>query len=311
MGCGCFETSVYHLQKCDDRALTHGQHYGNLHNDLSPKDPWTADTSRAWTRFDGLPQPTDLGIVLEYVMSKANLSPMEYSCQPGTEYLATDPMSVPGLESLIQSGSEGRTSDIVFKLPKDEPPTPDVFSKLPIELRRMIAEALPSKDFGNLRIASAAFTEVPQSYFHNRIKREMPWVWEIDSLPLPANEVNWFGLWTKLASADGGSYEDEKKRVWARRQLRQLKDRVERMIDGEETGENQAGMYEQAMESGKEHIMKQFRALKDVGMWKNDKKATELRGLRNRRRIYCDVEEMLTRIRELRIRDDTLSVTEV
>jgi hypothetical protein len=173
---------------------------------------------------------------------------------------------------------------------------------LPVEIRRLITEALPRKDVVSLRVASSSFTELPQSYFHHLIKAEMPWVWEVDSLS--AQEVNWHRLWCELSAADGGSYVDEKKRVWARRQLKQLRDRVELMLDNDETGENQAKMYQQAMERGNEHIMKQFRVLKKTGYWENDKKATELKGLRNRRRIWSDLDGILDRVEEMRLKDE-------
>ena len=153
----------------------------------------------------------------------------------------------------------------------------------------------------NLRIASASFTEVPQSYFQRLIQRDMPWVWEVESLP--AKEVNWYNLWMNLASADGGSCEDEKKRLWARRQLMQLTERIERMLDDDETVENQAKACADAGTQGREHIMKQWRALKGIGMWKNDKKGTELRGLRSRRRIYGAIEQILDRIDRIKCND--------
>lgn len=192
-------------------------------------------------------------------------------------------MDVPGLDELIKFGSEGRVSDIAFSSPRTAPTTRDVFSTLPVELRRAIAESLPRKDLANLRIASATFTELRQSYFHHLIKTEMPWVWEIDALP--ADEVNWHGLWCKLSAADGSSYGDEKKRVWARRYLRTLFDR------------SAAGDLNR--EEAPAEVMRLFRILKQRGTWP-DTKATELRGLRNRRRIYGDIERILTAIQDER-----------
>jgi hypothetical protein len=280
--------------------------YGNLKNGLSPKSAWADDNPHTWNRFDGFPQPTDLGIVLrgeEWSRLDVRMV-LRYFHEPGTEYLAADPMNVPGLDELITTGSQGRVSDVAFSSPRDPTQTQDVFSILPVEIRRVILEALPRKDVVNLRIASSNFTVLPQSYFHHLIKTEMPWVWEVDSLS--AQEVNWHGLWCKLSAADGSSYVDEKKRVWARRQLKQLTDRVELMMEKDETGENQAEMYQQAMERGKEHIMKQFRVLKKMRFWENDKKATELKGLRNRRRIWSDIDGILDHVEEMRLKDELL-----
>ena len=284
----------------------HQQKLGNLNNGLSRRDAWTHDKPDTWTRFDGFPQPTDLGIVLrgeEYSRVNVRLETRYYH-EPGTEYLAADPVTVPGLDELIAAGSEGRVSDIAFSSPRDLSQTQGLFSILPVEIRKTIMEVLPRKDVVNLRVASSAFTELPQSYFHHLVKAEMPWVWEVDSLP--AQDVNWHGLWCRLSAEDGGSYVDEKKRVWARRQLRQLTDRTELMLDEDETGENQAKMYQQAMKRGKEHIMKQFRVLRQTQFWGDDKKATELRGLRNRRRIWSDIDGILDRVEEVRLNDELL-----
>jgi hypothetical protein len=60
------------------------------------------------------------------------------------------------------------------------------------------------------------------------------------------------------------------------------------------------------MERGNEHIMKQFRVLKKTGYWENDKKATELKGLRNRRRIWSDLDGILDRVEEMRLKDELL-----
>ena len=280
--------------------------HGNLNNGLSPKFVWAEHSPRTWTRFDGIPQPTDLGIVLrDEVYSRLDVRMVvRYMHEPGTEYLAVDPVNVPGLDELIVAGSQGRVSDIALSSPRASVQAQEVFSVLPVEIRKIILKALPRKDVVNLRIASSTFTEVPQSYFHYLIKAEMPWIWEIDSLS--AQEVNWHGLWCKLSAADGGSHVDEKKRVWARRQYVQLEDRTEFMLDNDETRENQATKYQQAMEIGKNHIMKQFRVLNKMQFWGNDKKATELKGLRNRRRIWRDIDGILDRVEEMQLKDELL-----
>ena len=65
-------------------------------------------------------------------------------------------------------------------------------------------------------------------------------------------------------------------------------------------------MFAQAMEQGQEHIMKQFRVLNKMQFWGGDKKATELRGLRNRRRIWNDLEGILDRVEKLRVKEEQL-----
>jgi hypothetical protein len=52
--------------------------------------------------------------------------------------------------------------------------------------------------------------------------------------------------------------------------------------------------------------MKQFIVLKTTGYWENDKKATELKGLRNRRRIWSDLDGILDRVEDMRLKDELL-----
>lgn len=304
--CGDGEEYVRQHRHRSARLLIALQKHGNPVNEfMADPNMWSNEDISPEMRSVDLRLPSDMNLVLssdQYVKDERfNLQMLIYAsfvCEPGTEYLDTNPLDDPGIDDLIKISSQGRSSNIALASPRNAANQSDVFSRLPTELRQIVAAMLPWKDLVNLRIASATFTAIPQSYFQHLVRTQMPWMWELDSLP--AKEVNWYGLWCKFSSADGGSGEDEKKRIWGRRQLMQLTERTNRMLDEDETGELQATMYADAMTSGREHIMRQFRALRGIGMWQNDKKATELRGLRNRRRIYGEIERILDRIQEIR-----------
>ena len=79
----------------------------------------------------------------------------------------------------------------------------------------MIVDLLSRRDVANLRLASLSFVQLPQTYFHQLVKTEMPWVWEIESLQ--PNQIDGHELWRKLSAADGGPCKDEEERKWGAR----------------------------------------------------------------------------------------------
>lgn len=54
----------------------------------------------------------------------------------------------------------------------------DSFMILSLELRLQILSSLTSKDIANLRLATPCFRQLPISFFHTLINKEMPWLWE-------------------------------------------------------------------------------------------------------------------------------------
>lgn len=138
--------------------------------------------------------------------------PKWHSPIAGTEYLAANPVNIPGLETLIEN-CEDAASDVVFsQLPESSPSARDPFQLLSPELRIMLLDLLESKDVANLRLCSKVFSQLPRSYFRRLIRREMPWVWEIDDLQASRRSIDWYSLWNRLAVADGGDCSDEKAR---------------------------------------------------------------------------------------------------
>lgn len=186
---------------------------------------------------------------------------------PGTEYLVADPVRVPGLEELLDScilEDDGPRKDIAFDALTSAPSAADPFAVLPPELKLMLLLRLESTDICNLRLASRSFVQLPQKLFRVTVQA-MPWVWE--QKRLEHRPVDWHMLCLKLCQADGRPEADQTERQRLNEHSNELK------IDG------------------------RTRELYGPGpQWP---KRTELRGLRNRRRIYCDIQEILDRIAAL------------
>ncbi|KAE8327871.1 hypothetical protein BDV39DRAFT_204587 [Aspergillus sergii] len=56
---------------------------------------------------------------------------------------------------------------------------PDNFSRLPQEIRNMILSYLNSQDIATLRLVSRTFYQLPVFLWYRLLKEEMPWLWEI------------------------------------------------------------------------------------------------------------------------------------
>jgi hypothetical protein len=166
---------------------------------------WLLRSSKGdYPRFTGFDERKDVTIVGE----------QWYYHLPGTEYLAANPVEIPELTRLIKSHTES-SSDVVF-INLDGSTARDPFHVLSPELRAMLLEMLEPRDVANLRLSSKAFSQLPQTYFKHLIRREMPWVWELQDIHSAIETrrgINWFSLWNALFAADGGSCADEKNRA--------------------------------------------------------------------------------------------------
>ena len=214
-----------------------------------------------------------------------------------------DPIDVPGLNKLLESciSLEGRDSDEVFAASGlvKEP-----FAALSPEVHLQILELLSRRDAANLRLASPCFRQLPQSYFHHLVQSEMPWVWEIESLQ--PRHIDWYQLWCLLFAADGDGGMDEKEREWKSKLQRAKNGLVE--IDLEQQGkmyldEDYASCLEVAIERVNRETEAKIKEGYDSGIWSTRIDVHKvLKGLRNRRRIYGDVQEILRRIEALNLK---------
>lgn len=162
----------------------------------------------------------------------------------------------------------------------------------------MLLDHLDVKDVAKLRLASAAFRQLPQSFFRQLILRRMPWVWEIRSLNNQARGTDWYRLWLALSSADGGARRDEQERLGLSQVRRAAFSRVQDDLKqrGLEWGNPEFfNTFKERAPNYDEQAESEIREAYASGKWQR-KKGTEINGLRNRRRVWEDVEEILRRI---------------
>jgi len=278
-------------------------------------------------RFRHFPRTADLEIVsglwwvsdqeCESITLEADLHP-RYYCEPGTEYLVAVPIRVPGLDDLVRSCLRSEdVSDVVFASPARATRQPsDAFEMLPAELCSIVLELVTPRDVAALRLVSPAFTQLPQMYFNHLVRSEMPWMWEINELSLPLRQMDWYRLWCALAKADGGPRSDERERAYIIRCWEATHKRAMAAAESEGWDRNNPGLNREA--SHWEGRIRWWDSLYTPFHKAADEEAevqigtdfsfrglsrpmgTELRGLRNRRRIYADIEEILRRIEESR-----------
>ncbi|KAI7439664.1 hypothetical protein KC336_g2610 [Hortaea werneckii] len=178
--------------------------------------------------FEGMPRNPDVELVSE-----------EWnSARPGTEYLAADPIDVPGLSTLIKSCllKEGDVCESVFDACehiKNSAEHSDPFTRLPPELQHILLKHLWRQDVANLRLVSPVFKHLPQTYFRHLVETEMPWLWEVSGLP--KHQIDFYRLWCRLHEADGGSQQDLHERQWLeqtpRKKLDALRDELENELE--------------------------------------------------------------------------------
>lgn len=129
--------------------------------------------------------------------------------------------------------------------------------------------------------------------------------WELDSLP--PKDVNWHKLWCDLSDADGGARRDEAVRPW--REYLKFPDRISETwveILPELEQEELKGFMEGpgyysswGIPEGKEERVKEIVAKympPGESSWPSPK---QLHGLRNRRRIYEDLQDAINKIKAL------------
>lgn len=164
--------------------------------------------------------------------------------EPGCEYLVANPIDIPSFPLLLKScvkekmvvfpAGKGGSSLVPydvnhgiysFKHPgptaslyhhSEDPPATshfDGFMKLPSELRYQILNSLSSRDIANLRTVTPAYRQLPVILFRSLIRREMPWLFEVENMPI--GTTDWFMLYKMVK----GCWQDLKglrnrKRIW-------------------------------------------------------------------------------------------------
>jgi hypothetical protein len=155
----------------------------------------------------------------------------------------------------------------------------DVFSSMPPEIRLLLVSFLGASDLNNLRIASKAFTSLPNSVWRRLVREEMPWLWE------SSEEVHVPSLWTAVTANDLKLFIEARKHYSA--QLKDVYTPISEAVD--------------FLLPFPKAVPNQLQLPRGDTNWHGvytqiKKNWISLKGLRNRRRIWEDVEEIIKRI---------------
>jgi hypothetical protein len=227
----------------------------------------------------------------------------------GDEYVAANPLYIPGLISILESAvvtdsSFSPRSSAFAPLPsqpldqRGEIAKKDPFLTLPQEMREHVVDYLDSKEIAALRLASRAFHDLPMSLWYTLLRREMPCLWEVYSDLTP-------NLWTAVEVVDlkrevkeGEEHENYKA---IRRHI--VKEEIPEALEEWEkqqpkfVGTDAKGKAQRMAESVGRMLGREYT---NWHLLYKEIKEAKLKGLRNRERIWGDVGSILEQISRLR-----------
>ncbi|RFU72410.1 hypothetical protein TARUN_9860 [Trichoderma arundinaceum] len=237
-----------------------------------------------------------------------------WHCMIGSEYLAANPIFIPGFRALCEAavsdaeGFDNRRSPFPDRSEDGELSVlQDPFLKLPAELKQAIVWNLDSRDIAALRLASRAFYHLPMTLWHTLIVREMPWVYEAwcdDATPYPWALADASDLKQMREQAEAYSLERDRRAevlktnepdfypIWEKNEPRSP--------PWFETPEFQAQL-KQSLD--RKMAMGPIVLPRDRTNWYQlykDIKTNEdkLKGLRNRKRIWANVGDIVDKVKE-------------
>ncbi|PLB36536.1 F-box protein [Aspergillus candidus] len=216
--------------------------------------------------------------------------------EPGSEFLAANPLHVPYLPRILQAAVEDASFDAsagVFDLSlhmSHGTSVHDPLATLPFEIQHLILGFLGSRDIANLRLASRAFQHLPNGLWYRLVREEMPWLWEA----WPETEcAHTPSRWTEMTANETKLFcqytETYKSRLASEGQY--SSDAVGDLLPWPRTPQIRLPR----------NATNWYRLYTDVRRnW------GQLKGLQNRKRIWEDVEEIFARISKYS-GDDSLS----
>lgn len=140
----------------------------------------------------------------------------EWRHKSGDEWLAANPLFVPALPRILQnavhknaasvdaSGSAFPTRRAGTRSKSQSTEREDCFEILPQEVLLQIIQALRSPDIAALRLASRTFTHLPILLWKKLLIKEKPWLWEVWNHSSPSK-------WTAVSFAE---LKTEEKRIY-------------------------------------------------------------------------------------------------
>ena len=220
-------------------------------------------------------------------------SEQEWHHRRGDEWLAANPVLVPGLPALLRLAVNGHNSSFDDDA-HGRPGSEDPFSKLPREIADEIFKLISPVDVAALRLAGLARFLAIESWYR-LLREEMPWLWEVWDTALPSF---WATTTVSALSTEMKRKEEaEKQKVAARKIIHRELPEIAESWDTK----NANGVDKSYAACGKEGLEETMVLPKDGTNWcrvyyviKVNWKA--LKGLQNRERIWRDVEEIFKRI---------------
>lgn len=235
----------------------------------------------------------------------------------GCEYLAANPVLVPNLSEIlhaaIEPGVDGQ--DGVFQLTerdmemRDSNPS-DLFLKLSSELRLGILEHLDGASIASLRLSSRAFRQLPQTLFYMLLRHEFPSLWEA-AQNIEGDQSSYF--WSRIRAREIAPYIDNRDDPAQRDfhddidQFRTaIREEMPEMYDDWLAAEPNYQTYLNAP-PWPPSMPEQTRLRKGQTNWhrvyvslNKELGKGELKGLKNRERIWKDVSRIVEKISECR-----------
>lgn len=228
---------------------------------------------------------------------------------PGAEYLAANPLYVPGLPSILHTAirddprfSPQQGTFAVADAHHSLVNPSDRFQTLSQELKLMIVDRLDSQDIANLRLSSRAFRQLPLALFYRLIRREMPWLFEVWDPEPPL-------FWTALTEKDI-SAEEEKWQSTMSNKVHYYRDVIHDempelwndWVAAEPEKEQLCLWRKRALEKvSKNHVSLPQEKIDWYQLYYGIRKHwNDLKGLQNRERIWKEVGDIVNQIAEYR-----------
>lgn len=154
------------------------------------------------------------------------------------KFLASDPVRIAELQFLLSAAaiepSRELTASAILHSDSGDP-----FALLPLELRLSIIEQLSISELLNLRKCSRSFQSLKPLVWCALVKRDFPWIWELEMQVLSSPEVNWAEIYKAMYLSQQRLLGlKNRRRIWNVSQeivtrIQQLRERLPEELDSE------------------------------------------------------------------------------
>lgn len=223
----------------------------------------------------------------------------------GHEYLVANPLYIPKLPNILLSTikedenfsphngafdlSQVTERHAMSVVPAQD--STDPFLSWPYDIRLMMVGFLGSRDIVSLRLASRVFRQLPVSLWYRLVREELPWLWEA----WDENECDHTpSIWTTITAND----------IKDTLITRELYNEV--LEEEYNEGELDPAVFDIMAPPWSPTVPHQIKLLRGKTNWYEVYSAItrnwdKLKGLKNRRRIWKDVEEIIRRVKKYQV----------